>query len=101
MPTRKTKPAKKPAKKVAKKPSRPAASSAAKKAVKRVPRKKAVTKAAVAKPKAGKKTQPLDVSGFPPESISVFEKWICLACVSDVFTRHLDLAPRTAHLEIK
>ena len=29
------------------------------------------------------------------------EKWLCLACVSDVFTRHLDLSPRTAYLEIK
>ena len=38
---------------------------------------------------------------FPPESITVFERWICLACVLDVFTRHLQLAPRTAHLEIK
>lgn len=29
------------------------------------------------------------------------EKWLCLACVLDVFTRHLKLPPRTAHLEIK
>ena len=29
------------------------------------------------------------------------EKWLCLACVMDVFTRHMGLAPRTAHLEIK
>ncbi|HEV2447360.1 MAG TPA: hypothetical protein VGS58_15625 [Candidatus Sulfopaludibacter sp.] len=29
------------------------------------------------------------------------EKWLCLACVSDVFTRHLNLSPRTACLEIK
>jgi len=57
-----------------------------------------------AKPAAAKRDReipPLDVSTFPPESIIVFDKWICLACVSDVFTRHLDLAPRTAHLEIK
>jgi len=26
---------------------------------------------------------------------------MCLACVADVFTRHLDLAPRTAYLEVK
>jgi hypothetical protein len=45
--------------------------------------------------------QPLDLSAFPPESITQSEKWICLACVLDVFTRHMGLAPRTAHLEIK
>src|SRR4029077_8504034 len=37
----------------------------------------------------------------PPESITVVERWICLACVLDVFTRHLHLAPRTAHLEVR
>ncbi|HLY17534.1 MAG TPA: hypothetical protein VKR61_09925 [Bryobacteraceae bacterium] len=54
-----------------------------------------------AKPKESNKTNPLDVSAFPPESITVLEKWICLACVSHVFTRQLELAARTAHLEIK
>jgi hypothetical protein len=29
------------------------------------------------------------------------ERRICLACVLDIFTRHMGLAPRTAHLEIK
>ena len=29
------------------------------------------------------------------------EKWLCLACISDVYTRHLGVAPRTAYLEIK
>src|SRR5437899_3991754 len=53
------------------------------------------------KPKPAGKTQPLDLSAFPPESITVVERWICLACVLDVFTRHLHLAPRTAHLEVK
>jgi hypothetical protein len=44
---------------------------------------------------------PFDLSSFPPESIRTFEKWLCLACVADVFTRLLDLNPRTAHLEIR
>ena len=57
--------------------------------------------AAATKPKAAAKIQPLDLSPFPPESITVVEKWLCLACVLDVFTRHLHLAPRTAHLEVK
>jgi hypothetical protein len=68
------------------------------------------TKAPVAKPdKAGKKIkvskaggiQPLDLGAFPEESVIQSEKWICLACVLDVFTRHMGLAPKTAHLEIK
>lgn len=51
-------------------------------------------------PSAGQ-IQPLDLSAFPTESVVTVEKWLCLACVSDVFTRHLDLSPRTASLEIK
>ena len=60
-----------------------------------------VVKPVPAKRNVGREIPPLDVSIFPPESIVVFDKWICLACVSDVFMRHLDLAPRTAHLEIR
>jgi hypothetical protein len=54
--------------------------------------------------KSGKtksRVQPLDLSAFPPESVIESEKWICLACILDVFTRHLGLALKTAHLEIK
>src|SRR5438094_7799590 len=82
MPTRKTKNSPKPAKKL-------------------VRRSKTSTKSL--KPAAAKsrKLQPLDLSAFPPESISVSEKQICLACVLDIFTRHLGLTARTAHLEIK
>ena len=39
------------------------------------------------------KIRPLDLSSFPAESITVLERWICLACVWDVFTRHLKLPP--------
>src|SRR5216684_3287877 len=99
MPTGKTKPALKPAKKPARR-SKPSArpSKAARPAR---PKKSPSRKRTSATPKSANKIQPLDLSAFPPESITVLEKWICLACVSDVFTRHLDLAPRTAHLEIK
>jgi hypothetical protein len=45
--------------------------------------------------------QPLDLSAFPSESVIESEKWLCLACILDVFTRHLGLALKTAHLEIK
>jgi len=99
MPTRNPKPASKPAKKPARhskpsaKPSREAKPANRKKSPAR--------KAATPKPKDANKTQPLDVSAFPPESITMLEKWLCLACVSDVFTRQLKLAARTAYLEIK
>ncbi|MGH9719908.1 MAG: hypothetical protein ACRD8O_06820, partial [Bryobacteraceae bacterium] len=56
---------------------------------------------AVTKRKPARKIEPLDLSGFPPESIAFLERWLCLACVRDVFMRHLDLAPRTAQREIK
>jgi hypothetical protein len=87
MPKRKTEPASKPARKTAK----------------RAPKKKPPVRKppAATKPKPAAKAQPLDLSAFPPESITVVERWICLACVLDVFTRHLHLAPRTAHLEVK
>jgi hypothetical protein len=63
-------------------------------------RKEAPKKAGTSK-KAPSGVQALDLSAFPPESVTQSEKWICLACVLDVFTRHMGLAPRTAHLEIK
>ena len=63
-------------------------------------RKKAPQKSALSKkPPAG--AEPLDFSAFPPESLTQSEKWICLACILDVFTRHMGLALKTAHLEIK
>src|ERR1041385_2118591 len=43
----------------------------------------------------------LDLSGLPGEAVTKAEKWICLACVLDVFTRLMGLAAKTAHLEIK
>ena len=63
----------------------------------------AAKKAAAKKKTAARKAaiRPLDLSSFPSESVTRSEKWICLACVLDVFTRHMGLAPRTAHLEIK
>ena len=74
--------------------------------MKKTAARKAVRKTAT---KAARKTvraarpalRPLDLSSVPAELVSQMEKWICLACVRDVFTRHLGLAPRTAHSEIK
>jgi hypothetical protein len=59
-------------------------------------------KKAAAKPKPKSRAiEPLDLSALPPESVSKVEKWICLACVLDVFTRLMGLAPKTAHTEIR
>jgi len=57
-------------------------------------------KAAAKKPKAAA-IAPLELAEFPPESVTRLERWLCLACVLDVFTRHMGLAARTAHAEIK
>jgi hypothetical protein len=62
------------------------------KTVKRAPAKK--------KPAARKPLEP-DFSTFPRGSVHPLHKWICLACVLDVFTRHIGLALNTARLEIK
>jgi hypothetical protein len=94
------KPASKPAKKAVTRPTR---SSRPLKGAKSAPKKKSPDRksAAAKKPKPAGKALPIDLSAFPPESITFLERWICLACVLDVFTRHLHLAPRTAHLEVK
>src|SRR5436309_1891689 len=48
-----------------------------------------------------KRPAALDLSAFPVESVRHTTKRICLACVLDVFTRHMGLAQKTARLEIK
>lgn len=99
MPTRKTKPARNPAKKA---PRRSKTSAKLAKPAKHSrPKGAPAGKLVAGNSKVARKIQLLDLSAFPPESISVLEKWICLACVSDVFTRHMNLAPRTAHQAIK
>src|SRR5215472_4325360 len=67
------------------------------------PKKRVVRKATAkaARPKVSHSQQPLDVSTFPPESVAVQERHLCLACVADLFTRHLELTARAAYLEIK
>jgi hypothetical protein len=62
---------------------------------------KAKKTASSAKTKPAGKIQPLDLSALPPESVTAFEKWICLACVLDVFTRHMGLSLQKAQLDIK
>ena len=75
--------------------------------VKRSPVKKTpVKKAALQKPAPKKqpargKTEALDLSALPAESVTREDRDVCLACVLDVMTRHLGLAIRKAQSEIK
>jgi hypothetical protein len=43
----------------------------------------------------------LDFSNFPPATVNAYTRLVCLACIFDLFTKQLGLAPRTAYSEIK
>ncbi len=43
----------------------------------------------------------LDLKDFPPGTVTEFTTLVCLACIFDIFTKQLGLAPRTAFSEIK
>ena len=43
----------------------------------------------------------VDFSGFPPGTVTTHERSVCLACIFDLFTKQLGLAPRTAYSEVK
>ena len=43
----------------------------------------------------------LDFSGFPPGTITEYTTLVCLACIFDIFTKQIGLAPRSAYSEIK
>jgi hypothetical protein len=47
------------------------------------------------------KKRELDFSSFPTGAVTEYTKLLCLACIFDVFTAQLGLAPRTAYSEIK
>jgi hypothetical protein len=76
------------------------ATRAVKTAKKAVARKKAVAKKTVAKTSKPAVFQ-VDLSAFPPESIESSERSLCVACVWQIFTRAMSLAPKTALAEIK
>src|SRR5260370_32979156 len=108
MPVRRVKPAPKTGKKPPTRKPAPAPRSAKParlKAAKTTGSSKGKAAGAKARPRSTLKTavgiEPLDLSALPVESVTQLEKWICLACVLDVFTRHMELAPKTAYLEIK
>ncbi len=82
------------AKRVPRKSAKPAAAPKKHSAVSKKP-------AAPPKKKSARPADVLDLSEFPRESIIQAERWICLACVWEVFTRHMGLKPATALQEIK
>jgi glutaredoxin len=47
------------------------------------------------------KNRELDLSEFPAGTVTEFTTLVCLACIFDIFTKQLGLAPRTAFSEIK
>lgn len=47
------------------------------------------------------KQREIDLSNFPPGTVTEFTTLVCLACIFDIFTKQLGLAPRTAFSEIK
>jgi hypothetical protein len=51
-------------------------------------------------PSTAKKRE-LDFSAFPTGTVTEYATLVCLACIFDVFTKQLGLAPRTAYSEIK
>jgi hypothetical protein len=52
-------------------------------------------------PAAAKKNRELDFSAFPAGAVSQYSTQVCLACIFDIFTKQLGLAPRTAYTEIR
>src|SRR5256884_5934041 len=50
---------------------------------------------------ATKKQRELDLSEFPPGTITEYTTLVCLACIFDIFTKQFGLAARTASTEIK
>ncbi len=74
--------------------------------------KKAVAKKTAAKKPSPKKSAPrpkarvpavfrVDLSAFPPESVISGERSLCVACVWQIFTRAMNLPPKTALSEMK
>lgn len=43
----------------------------------------------------------LDLTDFPPGTVTEYTTLVCLACIFDIFTKQIGLAPRSAYSEIK
>jgi hypothetical protein len=48
-----------------------------------------------------KKQRELDLTEFPSGTVTEYTTFVCLACIFDIFTKQLGLAPRTAFSEVK
>ncbi len=48
-----------------------------------------------------KQKRALDLSPFPPGSVTEYSTLVCLACTFNIFTTQLGFAPRTAYSEIR
>ncbi len=80
------------------------ATGTGKRAVK--PVKKAAPKKSVAKKPTAKKVRvpavfQIDLAAFPVESVVSSQRSLCVACVWQIFTRAMSLAPKTALAEMK
>lgn len=42
-----------------------------------------------------------DLGGFPPGTVKRSHRYVCLACIFDIFTRQLNMAPRTAYTAVR
>jgi hypothetical protein len=56
---------------------------------------------ATQKPATTPKNRELDLGEFPVGALATYTRLVCLACIFDLFTKQLGLAPRTAYSEIK
>ena len=47
------------------------------------------------------KKRELDLTAFPSGTVTEYTALVCLACIFDIFTKQLQMAPRTAFSEVK
>ena len=52
-------------------------------------------------PKAAPKKREPDWGAFPPGTVNEYSTLLCLACIFDIFTKQLGVAPRTAYSEVR
>ena len=50
---------------------------------------------------AVKKAKPPTLPAFPAGMVKVTHRYVCLACIFDIFTKQLKLAPRTAYTAVR
>lgn len=58
-------------------------------------------KAAPTKKIARPKRKDLDLSAFPPATVKRSSRWLCLACIFNLFTKQMKMAPKTAYAAVR